>query len=169
MKFLRRLLARNAAPDVAPRPPQVREKQQLECRRCGRVVIASRDLFYDVFERMHALCFHLEYEHDGDPDLPCLDPACHAANNVFLEQLSETQSWEEGFTTIPYKYIELEKFLQEPTFLGPEEVRKIIRQARFATYLTRELLRNYASTSNDAIVRIAKAALGTDYVEEPAG
>jgi hypothetical protein len=118
---------------------------------------------------MHALCFHLEFEHDGDPDLPCLDLACHAANNVFLEQLSEKRSWEEGFTTIPYRYAELEKLLQEPTFLNPDEVRKIIRQARFATYLTRELLRNYASTSDDAIVRIAKAALGNDYVEEPAG
>jgi len=168
MKFLDRLTGRRTIMDSTPQPSEL-PGADLTCERCGRAVIASKDLFHDVFERMHALCFHLEFEHDGDPDVPCLDLACHAANNVFLERLSEEQSWEEGFTTIPYTYVELERFLQEPSFLNPEEVRKIIRQARFATYLTRELLRNYAATSNDAIVRIAKAALGSDYSEEPAG
>jgi hypothetical protein len=118
---------------------------------------------------MHALCFHLEFEHRGDPDVPCLDLACHAANNVFLERLSEERSWEEGFATIPYTYADLERFLREPSFLNPDEVRKIVRQARFTTYLARELLRKYAATSDDALVRIAKAALGSEYSEEPAG
>jgi hypothetical protein len=31
---------------------------------------------YDVFEKMHWLCFHLEFEHKGDPDAPCSDPSC---------------------------------------------------------------------------------------------
>ena len=30
----------------------------------------------DVFEGMHWLCFHLEYEHAADPDVPCEDPSC---------------------------------------------------------------------------------------------
>ena len=47
----------------------------LMCRRCGRPVIANRAL-YDVFEQMHWLCFHLEFEHSGDPDAPCTDPSC---------------------------------------------------------------------------------------------
>jgi hypothetical protein len=25
---------------------------------------------------MHWLCFHLEFEHQGDPDSPCADPSC---------------------------------------------------------------------------------------------
>ncbi|MES2300315.1 MAG: hypothetical protein V4582_24990 [Pseudomonadota bacterium] len=31
---------------------------------------------YDVFENMHWLCFHLEFEHSGDADTPCEDPSC---------------------------------------------------------------------------------------------
>lgn len=32
---------------------------------------------YDVFERMHWLCFHLEFEHgDYDPDEACDDSGC---------------------------------------------------------------------------------------------
>jgi hypothetical protein len=31
---------------------------------------------FEVFERMHWLCFHLEFEHEGDPDEPCGDPSC---------------------------------------------------------------------------------------------
>ena len=168
MKFLHRLIGRRTRRESTPQPSEL-PAAELTCERCGRAVIASKKPLYDVFERMHALCFHLEFEHNGDPDVPCLDLACHAANNVFLGRLSEERSWEEGFTTIPYTYAQLERFLQEPAFLNAEEVRKIIRQARVATYLTRELLRNYPATSNDAIVRIAKAALGSDYSEEPAG
>ncbi|HET7233218.1 MAG TPA: hypothetical protein VFJ16_24620 [Longimicrobium sp.] len=29
-----------------------------------------------MFERMHWLCFHLEFEHHGDPDVACGDPSC---------------------------------------------------------------------------------------------
>ena len=31
---------------------------------------------YDLFEQMHWLCFHLEFEHEGDPDMACGDPSC---------------------------------------------------------------------------------------------
>ncbi|EGG92890.1 hypothetical protein IMCC1989_2280 [gamma proteobacterium IMCC1989] len=31
---------------------------------------------YEVFEKMHWLCFHLEFEHEGDPDKACDDPSC---------------------------------------------------------------------------------------------
>ncbi len=37
--------------------------------------MAQRDR-YEVFERMHWICFHLEFEHDSDPDVPCDDPTC---------------------------------------------------------------------------------------------
>jgi hypothetical protein len=33
---------------------------------------------YETFEKMHWLCFHLEFEHDGDPDIACADPSCPA-------------------------------------------------------------------------------------------
>ncbi|HWE64268.1 MAG TPA: hypothetical protein VHB98_21360 [Chloroflexota bacterium] len=41
------------------------------CVRCKEPVIANRDR-YEVFEKMHYLCFHLTFEHnaygDFDPD-----------------------------------------------------------------------------------------------------
>ena len=46
-----------------------------KCRRCGRPVeIYAAD--YDTFAGMHWLCFHLEFEHQGDPDGPCQDIGC---------------------------------------------------------------------------------------------
>jgi hypothetical protein len=46
------------------------------CQRCHRPVIQSRDQ-YDVFEQMHRVCFHYEFEHgDVDPDRACEDPSC---------------------------------------------------------------------------------------------
>lgn len=49
------------------------------CVRCGRPVLVNRDS-YDVFERMHFLCFHLEFEHgDYDPDQGCDVPGCPVA------------------------------------------------------------------------------------------
>jgi len=34
---------------------------------------------YDVFEQMHYVCFHYEFEHPGDPDLECDAGGCPAA------------------------------------------------------------------------------------------
>jgi hypothetical protein len=46
------------------------------CSRCGRAVVLSRDQ-YDVFERMHYVCFHYEFEHDPtDPDEECQAGGC---------------------------------------------------------------------------------------------
>lgn len=49
---------------------------ELVCRRCGRPVKRfAKD--YDLFEGMHWICFHLEFEHgDHDPDEACDDPGC---------------------------------------------------------------------------------------------
>ncbi len=49
---------------------------ELICQRCGRPVVVYAAESRDVFESMHWLCFHLEYEHDGDPDQPCGEPSC---------------------------------------------------------------------------------------------
>jgi hypothetical protein len=46
------------------------------CARCGRPVAVNRE-WYDVFERMHWVCFHLEFEHG--PDEGCGDPSCPMA------------------------------------------------------------------------------------------
>ncbi len=45
------------------------------CKRCNKPVVVSAEQ-YDLFEQMHWLCFHLEFEHEGDPDTPCQDPSC---------------------------------------------------------------------------------------------
>jgi hypothetical protein len=47
-----------------------------DCKRCGRTIQVDPALSRDVFEGMHWLCFHLEFEHRQDPDLPCSDPSC---------------------------------------------------------------------------------------------
>jgi hypothetical protein len=47
------------------------------CVRCGRPVVRNAPR-YTVFERMHWVCFHYEFEHDGDPDVACMDPSCPA-------------------------------------------------------------------------------------------
>lgn len=43
--------------------------------RCHQSVTVNRS-DYDLFERMHWLCFHLEFEHQADPDDPCANPSC---------------------------------------------------------------------------------------------
>ena len=45
------------------------------CKACKKPVTKYPDLFA-VHEEMHWLCFHLAYEHDGDPDEACTDPSC---------------------------------------------------------------------------------------------
>ena len=50
--------------------------EPLLCDRCHRPVEVSRDQF-DVFEHMHYVCFHYEYEHDpADPDEECAAGGC---------------------------------------------------------------------------------------------
>ena len=54
------------------------------CRRCLRPIHGDRGLHEDIFEGMHLLCFHLEFEHPGDPDLPCDDPGCFVRREQIL-------------------------------------------------------------------------------------
>jgi hypothetical protein len=49
---------------------------KLTCVRCGREVRVNRDS-YEIFERMHYVCFHYEFEHDPyDPDEECNAGGC---------------------------------------------------------------------------------------------
>jgi hypothetical protein len=49
------------------------------CRRCGRPVVVERQMF-EVFENMHYVCFHYEFEHDPyDPDEECSAGGCPSA------------------------------------------------------------------------------------------
>ena len=46
------------------------------CIRCGQSVKKFKDE-YEVFENMHWICFHFEFEHgEYDLDEPCEDPSC---------------------------------------------------------------------------------------------
>ncbi len=50
------------------------------CRRCQRPVILEADRF-EVFEQMHYVCFHYEFEHDPyDPDEECGAGGCPSAS-----------------------------------------------------------------------------------------
>jgi len=57
----------------------VRMNDALACARCG-VPVERNAHNYETFEKMHWLCFHLEYEHRDsagltrDPDIACGDP-----------------------------------------------------------------------------------------------
>lgn len=51
-----------------------------QCRRCHRAIEISREQ-YDVFEQMHYVCFHYEFEHDPvDPDEECHAGGCPSAS-----------------------------------------------------------------------------------------
>jgi len=52
------------------------------CRRCQRAITTDPALASDMFEGMHWLCFHLEFEHTGDPDVPCGDPTCYRTPQI---------------------------------------------------------------------------------------
>lgn len=56
------------------------------CVRCSRPIEVDPALSRDVFEGMHWRCFHLEFEHPGDPDLPCTDPGCDVWRLQVYEQ-----------------------------------------------------------------------------------
>jgi hypothetical protein len=56
--------------------PSIAQTQEFPvCVRCGKPVEVHQKE-YDLHERMHWLCFHLEFEHEGDPDKACADPSC---------------------------------------------------------------------------------------------
>lgn len=52
------------------------DTEELICVRCGLEVRVNRES-YEIFERMHWVCFHFEFEHGGfDPDEECDAPGC---------------------------------------------------------------------------------------------
>ena len=61
----------------------------MKCQRCGKPVIVNAGK-YSLFEGMHWICFHFEFEHDGDPDRPCSCPDCPIGQlEVFRHALIE--------------------------------------------------------------------------------
>jgi hypothetical protein len=52
------------------------DTEELICVRCGLEVRVNRES-YEIFERMHWVCFHFVFEHGGfDPDEECDAPGC---------------------------------------------------------------------------------------------
>ncbi len=57
------------------------------CEYCNSPVIANADN-YEIFENMHWLCFHLNFEHSGDRDESCDDPSCPWWHiEIYIEKL----------------------------------------------------------------------------------
>jgi hypothetical protein len=62
----------------------------LICKRCGHPIVANATFALDIFEGMHWLCFHLEYEHNTDPDVSCNHSSCPwFCIEVYREKLQE--------------------------------------------------------------------------------
>lgn len=60
--------------------PTDRIVDALICVRCGRPVVRGAE-HYEVFERMHYVCFHYEFEHEpADPDEDCRVAGCPSAS-----------------------------------------------------------------------------------------
>jgi hypothetical protein len=64
--------------------PMPTDTEELKCVRCGLEVRVNRES-YEIFERMHWVCFHFEFEHMGfDPDEECDAPAAPEASAARL-------------------------------------------------------------------------------------
>jgi hypothetical protein len=62
----------------------------LKCRRCGKEISKFKNEAAQIFEGMHWLCFHFEYEHEGEPDEPCADFSCpNLKIEIYEKKLSE--------------------------------------------------------------------------------
>lgn len=71
--------------------------------RCGKPVEASAAQ-YDVFEQMHYICFHYEFEHLGDPDVECNAGGCPAAgigSPSFRFRIEAADMAQAGNTVVP--------------------------------------------------------------------
>ncbi len=68
------------------------DTERVLCRRCGRPIVANQAQCSAIFEHMHWSCFHLEYEHPGDPDQRCEDPGCP----VWVQEVYEAKLRELG-------------------------------------------------------------------------
>jgi len=67
------LITRARRPPLSSRPEGAPDDANPNCKRCGRRIEVDPGLSVGALEGMHWLCFHLEYEHSTDPDLPCTD------------------------------------------------------------------------------------------------
>jgi hypothetical protein len=69
---------------------------------------------YDVFERMHWVCFHFEFEHRGDPDAPCSDPSCPMRKDVAESLLREIR---DGKHSLPGVLVQIDRYFgtREPS------------------------------------------------------
>lgn len=82
---------------------QTAHESPLLCRRCGLPVEAAAGQ-YDVFEQMHYVCFHYEFEHRGDPDLECKAGGCPASGTDLPPawiRISGVDLVEAGNTVVP--------------------------------------------------------------------
>lgn len=73
------------------------------CRRCGLAVVANLAQ-YDVFEGMHYVCFHYEFEHRGDPDVECHAGGCPASGTVLASlrwRVAGADLLQAGNTVVP--------------------------------------------------------------------
>jgi hypothetical protein len=61
------------------------------CRRCGQTVESDQ---FDVFERMHYVCFHFEFEHTGDVDQECGAGGCPSKQASLAESLRTWTDWD---------------------------------------------------------------------------
>ena len=87
----------------------------LVCQRCGRDVQISADQF-EVFERMHYVCFHYEFEHgDTDVDQECDAGGCPSASlsggrdrviATARELATEAASGAPWANSLPHQYLE---------------------------------------------------------------
>lgn len=64
--------------------------EALTCRRCRRPVVASA-ADYEIFEQMHYVCFHYEFEHEGDPDVECGAGGCPARGITLPSPMSRIE------------------------------------------------------------------------------
>jgi hypothetical protein len=65
---------------------------------------------YDVFERMHWVCFHFEFEHQGDPDAPCRDPGCPMRLPVAEKLLQEIR---DGRHSLPGVLVRIDRYFTD--------------------------------------------------------
>lgn len=68
------------------------EPEIQRCRRCGRAVPGAD---FEIFERMHYLCFHYEFEHgDIDVDMECSAGGCPSRHTGLNVALANWEDWD---------------------------------------------------------------------------
>jgi hypothetical protein len=61
------------------------------CRRCQR---PAETPDFDIFEKMHYVCFHYEFEHDVDADKECSAGGCPSRRADLLVNLRDWTEWD---------------------------------------------------------------------------